>query len=181
MALSTSSPWFFGGFALLALCVGALLALRLRRRFEALTSSRRARRGLKGERVAEKLLKRRGFHVLDRQVAASYEALVDGEVKTVSLTADLLVARAGRRWVAEVKTGPDAPRFEHSDTRRQLLEYQLAFGGDAILLVDPERESIREVRFPLHPSRSGGRMATFLIGAALSGLSAWWLAKDSFP
>jgi hypothetical protein len=56
--------------------------------------------------------------------------------------------------VAEVKTGTQAPRFEHADTRRQLLEYQLAFEVDSVLLVDVEAGEVREVSFPLaHKAR----------------------------
>jgi len=134
---------------LVALLLGGMIALRLRRVFESSASSQRARRGLRGEKEAEALLERHGYRVLNRQIAGGYEADVDGESRQVVLSADLLVERNGRRLIAEVKTGPKAARFEHADTRRQMLEYQLAFGGDAVLLVDPERETIQEVRFPL--------------------------------
>ena len=143
--------WFALGVVavLLALVIGGVLALRLRRLFEASASSQRTRRGLRGEKQAERLLERHGYRVLERQIAGGYLADVDGEARQVTLSADLWVEREGRRLIAEVKTGPKAARFEHADTRRQLLEYQLAFGGDAVLLVDPERETIQEVRFPI--------------------------------
>lgn len=154
---------------LVALWLGGFMALKLRRLFESSASSQRTRRGLRGERQAEALLTRNGYRVIARQVAGTYDAQVDGVTQPVSLSADLLVERQGSTWIVEVKTGPHAPRFEHADTRRQLLEYQLAFGGDAVLLVDPERESIREIRFPIP--------ALPLPATRRSAPSAgWWLA-----
>jgi len=166
---------------LAVLALGGVAGLRVRRTLESRASSRRARRGLRGERRAERLLMRHGYRVIDRQIRGSYDADVDGQTTQVSLSADLLVQRSGQTWIAEVKTGPDAPRFEHADTRRQLLEYQLAFGGRAVLLVDPERETIREVRFPLVASSAETSGTGWVLGLMLAlGLVAtllWLVAR----
>lgn len=161
------------------LLIGGVVGLRVRRTLESQASSRRARRGLRGEKRAEQLLTRHGYRVIDRQVRGSYDAEIDGQPTQVSLSADLLVQRRGQTWIAEVKTGPEAPRFEHADTRRQLLEYQLAFGGSAVLLVDPERETIREVRFPLtssaNPTESSASFAAgLLIALGIAGALLWF-------
>ena len=71
---------------------------------------------------------------------------VDGAPQAASLRCDLVVTRAGRRFVAEVKTGALAPRLDHAPTRRQIVEYLLAFDADGVLLVDAERDEVREVR-----------------------------------
>jgi Holliday junction resolvase len=169
---------FWGAIALLVLglVLGGALTLRARRWNESRVSRARTKRGLRGERVAERLLAKRGYKVIARQVAGSYQVDVDGEAREVSLNADLLVARHGRSLIAEVKTGAQRPRFEHPDTRRQLLEYQLAFGGDGILLVDPEREEVREVRFPFtrQVARPGLRAGTFLVIASAALFTLWW-------
>jgi hypothetical protein len=73
---------------------------------------------------------------------------VDGEAVTFGLRADYLVARAGRRYIAEVKTGLLAPRLSHGPTRRQLLEYSAAFEVDGVVLVDADRASIAHVEVP---------------------------------
>jgi hypothetical protein len=72
----------------------------------------------------------------------------DGEPQAIELRADLLVSRAGRRFVAEVKTGASAPRLQTPATRRQLLEYSVAYDADGVLLVDIDAQRIHEVRFP---------------------------------
>jgi len=102
----------------------------------------RARRATAGEVRAETLVMRAGYEVLARQVPGRWTVHADGEPMEVALRADLLVSRAGRRYVAEVKTGRVAPRLDCAATRRQLLEYRVAFGVDGVLLVDAESDRV---------------------------------------
>jgi Holliday junction resolvase-like predicted endonuclease len=103
-----------------------------------------------GELAAERLLERRGFTILDRQVTVRWHIEVDGEPFPCASRADLLVQKRGRQFVAEVKTGSRAPDPTTPQTRRQLLEYLMAFPVHGALLVDMERRTIHEIRFP-HP------------------------------
>lgn len=119
---------------------------RTRRRFQRQLSFSTARRG---EKEARALLSARGFTVLGEQVSTSYAIEVDGQRVDVSVFADYLVERGGRRYVAEVKTGEQAPKIETRATRRQLLEYHVAFDAAGVLLVDMNAKAIREVVFPL--------------------------------
>jgi hypothetical protein len=128
------------------------------------------------EREAAALLSDLGYQVLERQAEATYTLLVDGQPTRVSLRADYLVARAGRRFVAEVKSGRDAPRLETAATRRQLLEYGMAFHVDGLLLVDGETREVREVAFPRDPRRTGrGVVVGFLVGLAVAAAFAFWV------
>ena len=72
---------------------------------------------------------------------------VDGEPVDVRVRADLLVARDGLRYVAEVKTGGQAPDPTYPPTRRQLLEYMLVFEPDGLLLVNPDEGTITEAEY----------------------------------
>jgi hypothetical protein len=126
-------------------------------------------RGAMGEESAERLLRRRGFAVLARQVAVTYDLEVDGEPVPVGLRADYLVANARGRFVAEVKTGDLAPRIETAATRRQLLEYRLAFERldvQGVLLVDPEASRISVIEFPFSrvPRATGAGLGWLLVG-----------------
>ena len=105
----------------------------------------RALRAADGEHGAFALLGRAGYEVLERQVPGSWTLLADGEPVTFGLRADFLVARAGRRYIAEVKTGRLAPRLSHGPTRRQLLEYGAAFDVHGVILVDADAETITHV------------------------------------
>ena len=109
----------------------------------------RVRRAVRGERAAERLLERAGFHIDARHPEPEGPVACDGVVHPITVRADLLVSRGERRYVAEVKTGASAPRLETAATRRQLLEYAVAYEVDGVLLIDMEQRAIREVEFPL--------------------------------
>lgn len=142
------------------LCIalaGALIALVLARWLRAWRGSRRARyragRALAGEDRAAQLLARAGFTIVGRQVRTWWSPKVDGEPYETEVRADYLVEAGGELLVAEVKTGEAAPRIETAATRRQLLEYHVAFEVDGVLLVCPERGVIHRVDFGI-PSRA---------------------------
>lgn len=99
----------------------------------------------------------------------------DGAPVDLELRADRIVARRRRRFVAEVKSGTRAPRIAHGPTRRQLLEYRLAFDVDGMLLVDPDRGIAHEVTFPPLPDRSRPAGAPWLIAGVAIGAVATWL------
>jgi Holliday junction resolvase-like predicted endonuclease len=110
---------------------------------------RRAGRGARAEAMAERLLERHGYTILDRQVRGSWPLIVGGEAVEAGVRADLLVRRRGRVYIAEVKSGALGARADAPDTRRQLLEYRLAFDCDGVLLVNMIERVIVELEFPL--------------------------------
>jgi len=144
VSLPLISPWVL----VLAIFVTAAAVLRLGRRRRSRRGRRVARRGLRAEVEAEIVLERHGYRILDRQVAAPWPMRVDGEELEAGLRADLVVGRRGRVFIAEVKTGA-ASRVTLPETRRQLLEYRVAFDCDGVLLVDMEEERVHRVEFPL--------------------------------
>ena len=129
---------------LILLLVGRVLG-RWRRGFVARERGQVASRG---ERDAEELLGELGYQVIDRQVSLHWSIECDGQPHPVDLRADMLVERDGQRYVAEVKTGLSAPSLRLAATRRQLLEYAIAYQVDSVLLVDMAARTVREVRFP---------------------------------
>jgi hypothetical protein len=142
----------------LAIALFSAIAQALASWFGRLARSRRAQvraaRAGAGEREAAGLLEQAGFAVVAAQVSASYDVEVDGARVAVPLRVDYLVRRKGRRYIAEVKTGDVAPRIGTAATRRQLLEYLVAFDVDGVLLVDGERGTVHDVRFGLESFRS---------------------------
>jgi len=112
-----------------------------------LRAKRRAARAGAGEDAAALLLADAGFTIVERQARVVWAPLVDGEPLAMELRADYLVERSGELLVAEVKTGEEAPSLETAATRRQLLEYHVAFAADGVLLVCPERGTIQRVVF----------------------------------
>lgn len=104
-------------------------------------------RAQKGELDSARLLKTEGFTIVDSQVHLLWNVYVDDEPVEIRLVADHIVERDGWRYVAEVKTGDSAPSIRNAATRRQLLEYSIAFDCDGILLIDMEEGRIHEIHF----------------------------------
>lgn len=136
-------------------------------------------RAVRGEERARAWLEELGYEVLGAQVVAQHSVEVDGLAVIVPLRADYLAARRGLRYVVEVKTGSFAPRIETSATRRQMLEYRIAFDVDGVLLVDGETGKVHAITFPaldrLAPSRSGSswRVFAFVVAATAAAVVAF--------
>jgi hypothetical protein len=109
--------------------------------------ARSARAG-QGELDAEALVNSMGYRVIARQERCVWWIEVDGVREEVELRADLILEKDGDRFVAEVKTGELAPDPAYPPTRRQLLEYSLAFAPYTVLLIDVEQAEVMTVRFP---------------------------------
>ena len=131
------------GFAAFVLLVVLVQAWRARARRNA-----RSARAVRGEREAAALLRACGYSIVKSQAQTEYPVQVDGETVLAGLRADYIVSKNGARFVAEVKTGDYAPSVATAATRRQLLEYELAFGVDGVLLVDGDRGEVHAVAFP---------------------------------
>ena len=131
---------------------GALVALVLARLFRRWRGSwrarRRAARSLAGEDAAAVMLRRAGFRIVAVQARTWWTPLIDGEPHDTELRADYLVEARGELLVAEVKTGLVAPKLSTAATRRQLLEYHVAFAANGVLLVCPELGAIHRIEFP---------------------------------
>lgn len=130
--------------------------------------------GRAGERAAGALLEREGYRIDARQPALEWTIRCDGAPLPIVLRADLIVSRAGRRFVAEVKNGADAGRLDLPATRRQLLEYAVAYGADGALLVDVAGQRVHEVEFGLPAARSGGSALPVLALALLLAAGCCW-------
>jgi len=140
----------------------------LRMRHRRWRRQRRWRWAVQAETHASRLLAQQGYEVLGAQVRSSYDLVVDGVARPVALRADYVVARAGRTYVAEVKSGQRAPLLETAATRRQLLEYLVAFDVHGVLLIDGETRRVHEVVFPAGTDRAAA--------ASPRGLSLPWAA-----
>lgn len=145
MRLTALDAALIGILALAA--IGAWIALT--RWYQQWTRRRRWSRAQAAERAAPRLLRRMGYEVLGAQVEGGYSLSVDGRPLAVALRADYIVAREGALYVAEVKSGKFAPQLGNAATRRQLLEYLMAFDVQGVLLVDSETEQVHQVVFPV--------------------------------
>ncbi len=141
------SPLLWAALAavlLLGSWLGARFAAwRVRRRI-----ARHRKLGQRGETRAISLLERAGYSIETSQTSSHLEVEIDGVVQTWLVRADFIVSRRGKRFVAETKGGETSASLATAATRRQLLEYSLAFDTDGVLLVDAARGAIHTVAFP---------------------------------
>ena len=169
------SPLAFVAAVAVALALGAITAARALRFRRSRRVRQRARRAFAGERAAEALLAAHGYRLTGRQARGGYALRVDDEGVQVEVRADYLAERGGQLFVVEVKTGRSAPAIEWAATRRQLLEYGLAFEAHGLLLLDAEAGEIRRVEFPggaAAPSRWSWALAAGLAAAGFA-LGRW--------
>ncbi|QDG54788.1 hypothetical protein FIV42_29795 [Persicimonas caeni] len=136
--------------AFAAILILIVIARAVRRSFRSWRAQRRGKAASRSEKAAAQLLEREGYRVLDSQVRAYWTVTIDGEPHDIEIRADHLVESAGRRYIAEVKMGAEAPQITTAATRRQLLEYRCAYDVDGILLVDMQKLVIRLVEFDLN-------------------------------
>ncbi len=152
----------------LAVLVGAAAALALRARLERWRMQRRFARGRVGEQQAVRLLERSGYRILQEQLSQETGFWMDEQWCPVTVRADFLVERRGKRFVAEVKTGSTAPNPASTATRRQLLEYSHVYDADGLLLVDMQSRRLHCIRFgrgqPLAPPRRSYAWLWLLVG-----------------
>jgi hypothetical protein len=148
-AARVNHAWAVLAIVALAGALVALVLARLLRRWRgSWRAKRRAARAGAGEDAAAALLHRAGFRIVAVQARTWWTPLIDGEPHETELRADYLVEARGELLVAEVKTGDAAPKLSTAATRRQLLEYHVAFAADGVLLVCPELGSIHRIEFP---------------------------------
>lgn len=161
----------------------ALLGAVAARSFAGWWAGRRLQRRMARARALEAgaadLLAAAGYRVIDQQAVGALPLLVDEEPIEATVRADYLVQRGARRFVVEVKSGSEAPNPAARATRRQLLEYAVAWRAHGLLLLDAESGRLMEVRFPGLAGSPGARWgpvfgfaAGTLVGA---GLAAWWV------
>ena len=139
----THVQWF-----LLALLLALVLWIAVHRWYLQWRRRRRWARARRAEIGAAAVLNDWGYIVVAAQVQSTYTMLVDGQPHQVTLRADYIVERNGLRYVAEVKSGKHAPRLDNPATRRQLLEYLMAYQAHGVLLVDGESCQVHDVAFP---------------------------------
>ena len=153
MALVPLSLATVAGLPPSALVIGVLLAGLLLGLFIARWRTQRRmnvnrRTGSRGEDIALALLERAGFEIVSTQAGATISVEVDNVTETYRVRADAIVRKQGREFLVEMKGTSTSADIGNRQTRRQLLEYAVAFEVDECLLVNAEDETIQIVRFP---------------------------------
>ncbi len=121
----------------------------------------RAAAARRGELSARALLSDLGYAIEAEQPAQPWLVVTGSSSFEIVLRADYLVSWRGQRYVAEVKTGDLVASLRHGPTRRQLLEYQLAYRAHGVLLVDVLAATVLRVQFPATAMPPHARLSRF--------------------
>ncbi|MCA9602982.1 MAG: hypothetical protein R3A78_10605 [Polyangiales bacterium] len=133
--------------ALFAFLCLELLLVGVRRAWRSYQGRVHAKAGLAAERRAESLLRKRGYRIEAVHAESPWRVRVNGELREFRLRADFLAWKDGARFVVEVKSGERGRTVASAETRRQLLEYALAFDVDGVLLLDARERSLERIEF----------------------------------
>lgn len=138
--------FFCGGVFCLVLFIKInnwLRAKRLRKRF---SKSRQA------EKEAEKILRKNGYTIIDAQKSKPLLITIGNRIHRYLVRIDYLARKRGKVFVVEVKSGDKIPYITNRETRRQILEYYLAYQPCGILLLNMKNKNISEVKFQFESS-----------------------------
>ncbi len=128
------------------------------------------------EKDAEKLLKEEGYKILSSQDRGIYKLKVNGETKEILVIPDFVVKKNGKVFIAEVKRGKEVGSIKNSHTRRQLLEYFMAYAPDGVLLLDMNNFTINTVEFLFIKNYQGRKNRYYLyllFGILLGGVCTY--------
>jgi CRISPR/Cas system-associated exonuclease Cas4 (RecB family) len=134
---------------------------RLRKRF---SKSRQA------EKEAEKILRKNGYAIIDAQKSKPLLITIGDKIHRYLVRIDYLVRKRGKVFVVEVKSGEKIPYITNRETRRQMLEYYLAYQPCGILLLNMKNKNISEVKFQFEITmlQKVIKIVYFLLGAFFS-------------
>ncbi len=96
---------------------------------------------------AIQFLKEQEYEILKVKPAVTVRMAVDQSTHTYEMTADYLVAKAGRRYIVRVIRGGKPVRLQSKMWRGTLLRDVLAFQAAGILVLNLEKGILQDVRF----------------------------------
>ena len=149
-----------------------LRAKRLRKRF---SKSRQA------EKEAEKILKKNGYAIIDAQKSKPLLITIGDKIHRYLVRIDYLVRKRGKVYVVEVKSGEKIPYITNRETRRQMLEYYLAYQPSGIILLNMKNKSISEVKFQFEStSRQWIIRISYFIAGIIFTLVLYYLLRGGW-
>ena len=130
-----------GGIICLFLYIKISNWLRVKRLKQRFHKSRQA------EKDAEKILRKNGYTIIDVQKSKPLLITIGDKIHRYLVRVDYLARKRGKIYVVEVKSGEKIPYITNRETRRQMLEYYLAYQPSGIILLNMNTKTISEVRF----------------------------------
>ncbi|MDD3030892.1 MAG: HK97 gp10 family phage protein [Atribacterota bacterium] len=154
-----------------------VLYIKIRNYFNHQKAIQRSISSKKAEKKAEKWLKKNGFKIIEKQQSRPLIIKTGKTSHRYLIRTDFLVKKGGHKYVVEVKSGRKNSKVTNRETRRQLLEYFLAYQTYGIILFDMERNLFSEVKFllPYFHSKWIENAIYFILGALSVMLGLYFL------
>jgi len=130
-----------GGIICLFLYIKSSNWIRAKRLKQRFYKSRQA------EKDAEKILRKNGYTIIDVQKSKPLLITIGDKIHRYLVRIDYLARKRGKIYVVEVKSGEKIPYITNRETRRQMLEYYLAYQPSGIILLNMKTKTISEVKF----------------------------------
>lgn len=159
---------------ILALILSACVLFFFPRTRTRLRRRRRLTRARKGEAEAIQFFEDQGYTIVDMQQKKTLVTWINGNPRYHNLMADFVVKKGGKTYIVEVKTGKQPPRPTSADTRRELLEYFLAYRPYGILVVDLQKKTMHTIAFSITGENEKRRFLYLLFLAGVLGLFCGW-------
>ncbi|NLN07366.1 MAG: hypothetical protein GX167_07090 [Firmicutes bacterium] len=93
------------------------------------------------------LLEEEGYEVLGARPRLTVQMEIDGTTYPFDLSCDLLAKKHGLLFLVKVRRDAGKGRLQSKQWRSSLLRDVLAFRTNGIVVVNPEKEKLQEVRF----------------------------------
>ncbi len=157
-------------FNIIILLLGGIIFLvsylKIKNLLSCQQATRRAITSKHAEKKAEQWLRRNGFQIIEKQQSKPLIIKAGTTLHRYLIRIDFLVKKGGRTYIVEVKSGSH-DKITKRETRRQLLEYFLAYQPYGIILFDMETRKFSEIRFllPYFRSRLIENSLFFIFGA----------------
>lgn len=159
---------------IIGLILGSIGIYYFMKYYKSFIIRKRLKKAKRGEINAIRFLEDNGYSIIGIQEKKTIITWINNQPYNNQIKVDYLVKKKGKVYIAEVKTGKLAPRPNLADTRRQLLEYYLAFGTHGIILVDMEKKKLQKISFSITDVKRRWSLPMQLALAGLFGLACGW-------
>ena len=161
----------FGLYMLGCMLFGAVLYKFVSTAYRNWRMQQRFKRGHAAERNAIRFLQKNGYRIIGAQLRETIVMHINGEPQERIVRADYLVRKGWKTYVVEVKSGQQGDA-RLTNVRRQMLEYQLVYRPDGMLLLDMEHRALQKVRFT-YTSLRKHQWVRYGLVCLTAGVLAW--------
>lgn len=105
------------------------------------------------EKEGEAILEKRGFKILEKRLSSPVITLVSGKSHMAESTADFLAEKERKKYLVHLHGGSISADLNDPALRRKLIENEVVYQPDGLILVDLVDKSLQEISFEFPKTR----------------------------